>query len=141
LQKLRQANLVLFEPKVSYPLKLSLETLERDDVYELKKKVALRQKTGRKSSLPVAEKITEDQLLAETEDEIFINLEELRNGFVASGHNLYSFIMNYRYPREVSYDEKITIFCQMTSIYENEFDISEQFMKDGDVEYAIVKPG
>jgi hypothetical protein len=85
LQKLRQANLVLFEPKVSYPLKLSLETLERDDVYELKKKVALRQKTGRKSSLPVAEKIAEDQLLAETEDEIFINLEELRNGFVASG--------------------------------------------------------
>jgi hypothetical protein len=140
LQKLRQANLVLFEPKVSYPLKLSLETLEKDEVYELKKKVAARQKTGRKSSLPVAEKIADDHLLIETEDEIFINLEELRNGFIASGHHLYSYIMNYRYPREVSYDEKITIFCQMASVYENEFDVSEQFMTDGQVEYAVVRP-
>ncbi len=140
LQKLRQAQLVLFEPKASYPLKLSLDVLERDDVYELKKKVAARQKTGKKSLLPVAEKIAEDHLQLETEDEIYINLEELRNGFVASNYNLYSFIMNYRYPREVGYDEKITIFCQMTSIYENEFEVSEQFMNDGDVEYAIVKP-
>lgn len=141
LQKLRLANLVLFEPKVSYPLKLSLEALERDEVYELKKKVAARQKTGRKTLLPVAEKIAHDHLVLETEDEIFINLEELHNGFVASNYNLYSFIMNYRYPREVAYDEKITIFCQMASIYENEFDVTEQFMTDGMVEYAIVKPG
>ncbi|MDB5246977.1 MAG: hypothetical protein JWQ40_1371 [Segetibacter sp.] len=140
LQKLRQANLVLFEPKASYPLKLSLDALERDDVYELKKKVAARQKTGRKSLLPVAEKIAEDQLITETEEEIFINLEELRNGFIASNHNLYNFIMNYRYPREVGYDEKITIFCQMASIYEDEFDVREQFITDGEVEYAIVKP-
>ena len=140
LQKLRLANLVLFEPKVSYPLKLSLETLERDEVYELKKKVAARQKTGRKTLLPVAEKIALDHLVLETEDEIFINLEELHNGFVASGYNLYNFIMNYRYPREVAYDEKITIFCQMASIYENEFDVTEQFMTDGMVEYAVVKP-
>jgi hypothetical protein len=48
--------------------------------------------------------------------------------------------MQYRYPREVSYDEKITIFCQMASIYEDEFDVAEQFMRDGKVEYAIVRP-
>ena len=100
----------------------------------------VRHKNGRKLSLPVAENIAAEQLILETEDEIFINLEELRNGFIASSHNLYSFIMNYRYPREVSYDEKITIFCQMASIYENEFDVGEQFMSDGEVEYAIVKP-
>lgn len=140
LQKLRQANLVLFEPKAAYPLKLSLDVFETDAINEIKKKVAARHKTGRKSLLPVAENIAADMLLLETEDEIFINLEELRNGFIASSHNLYSFIMNYRYPREVSYDEKITIFCQMASIFENEFDVAEQFMSDGEVEYAIVKP-
>jgi hypothetical protein len=140
LQKLREANLILFEPKASYPLKLSLDVFETDAINEIKKKVAARHKTGRKSSLPVAEKIADDHLVLETEDEIFINLEELRNGFVASSHNLYSFIMNYRYPRDVSYDEKITIFCQMASIYENEFDVAEEFMSDGEVEYAIVKP-
>jgi len=140
LQELRKTNLVLFEPRTGYPLKLSLDELERDEMYELKKKVAARQKTGRKLLLPVAEKIAANHLAAETEVEIYINLEELRNGFVASNHNLYSFIMQYRYPREVSYDEKITIFCQMASIYEDEFDVAEQFMRDGEVEYAIVRP-
>jgi hypothetical protein len=46
--------------------------------------------------------------------------------------------MEYNYPREVSYEEKITIFCQMVSIYEQEFVVQDDYQKDAIVEYALV---
>lgn len=41
----------------------------------------------------VAEKISSEYLETQTEEEIQINLEEVKNGFVASGYNLFDFIM------------------------------------------------
>lgn len=140
LQILRHTDPVLFEPKPSYSLKLSLEDLQTDTWRTVVEKVAVRQKTHKHRGLPVADKIADDHLITETEDEIFINLEEIRNGFIASGNHLFNFIMNYRYPREVGYEEKITIFCQMASIYESEFDVTEHYQTDNQVEYAVIKP-
>jgi hypothetical protein len=131
---------VLFEPKPTYGLRLSLDELQRDDARMVIEKVAARLKLNKGKGLPVADKISEEQLLVETEDEIFINLEEIKQGFIASGHHLYNFIMNYRYPREVSFDEKITIFCQMVGMYENEFEVMDEYKTDNEVEYAVVKP-
>jgi hypothetical protein len=48
--------------------------------------------------------------------------------------------MQYKYPREVSYEERITIFCQMVSMYEQELNIKELFQQDGQIEYAMVHP-
>ncbi len=137
---LMQINPVLFEPKPSYGLKLSLDELQKDESRLLVEKVAARLKVKKRAGLPVADAISEDQLLVETEDEIFINLEEIKQGFIASGHHLYNFIMNYRYPREVGFDEKITIFCQMVGMYESEFDVMDEYMQDEEVEYAVVRP-
>lgn len=137
---LLQINPVLFEPKPSYSLKLSLDEMQTDDARKLIEKVAARLKVNKRAGLAVADKISEDQLLVETEDEIFINLEEIKQGFIASGHHLYNFIMNYRYPREVSFDEKITIFCQMVGMYETEFEVMDEYLQDKDVEFALVRP-
>lgn len=137
---LQDNNAVLFESKPSYPLKLSLDFLQTDEGHQSKLKVATRSRLSHGKSLPVAEIIAAGYLETETEDEIFINLEELRNGFIASGNHLYNFIMNYRYPRPVSFEEKVTIFCQMVGIYENEFIVSDNYYKDATVEYAVVHP-
>jgi hypothetical protein len=133
-------NPVLFEPKPTYGLKISLDELHRDEARSVIEKVAARLKVNKVRGLPIADKISEEQLLVETEDEIFINLEEIKQGFIASGHHLYNFIMNYRYPREVSFDEKITIFCQMVGMYENEFEVMDDYRQDNEVEYALVRP-
>ena len=140
LEILQENNPVLFEAKPSYPLKLSLEYLQTDEGYQSVQKVAARVKQLKRTGLPVAESIAGDYLQTETEDEIFINLEEIKNGFIASGNHLYNFIMNYRYPKPVSFDEKITIFCQMVGMYESEFKVSDNYQKDNEVEYAIVYP-
>lgn len=137
---MQQKNDVVFESRPAYPLKLSLDLLHTDEGNQSVKKVADKLKQAKRPSMAVAESIASDDLLPQTEEEIYIDLEEIRNGFTASGRHLYNYIMQYNYPREVSYEEKITIFCQMVSMYEQDFVIKESYQDDGIVEYAVVLP-
>lgn len=140
VQLIQQNNAVWFEPKPAYRFKLSLNHLHTDEGYQSIRKIQARLKKPNLHKLPVAEMIAGHHLQTQTETEIFINLQEIRNGFNASGNNLYDYIMSYRFPREVDYGEKMTIFCQMASMYENEFNISEKFEQDGSIEYALILP-
>ena len=137
---MQQKNDVVFESRPAYPLKLSLDLLHTDEGNQSVRKVADKLKQAKRPSMAVAESIASDDLLPQTEEEIYIDLEEIRNGFTASGRHLYNYIMQYNYPREVSYEEKITIFCQMVSMYEQDFVIKEAYQDDGTVEYAVVLP-
>lgn len=137
---LANKNDVLFDSRPQYPLKLSLDYLHTDEGRTVVEKISARLKQVKKSARPVAESIASDDLLPGTEEEIFIDLEEIKHGFLASGHHLHNYIMAYKYPREVSYEERITIFCQMVSLYENELNIKDIFQQDGQVEYAMVHP-
>lgn len=137
---LLKINPVLFEPKPSYPLKLSIEHLQTDVGRQSVEKVAARSKLNKRAGLPVADKISDEHLITETEYEIFINLEEIKQGFMASGYHLYNYLMQYRYPRPVDFEEKITIFCQMVGMYENEFDVTDAYQEEGELEYVVVKP-
>jgi len=137
---MQQKNDVVFESRPAYPLKLSLDLLHTDEGNQSVRKVADKLKQAKRPSMAVAESIASDDLLPQTEEEIYIDLEEIRNGFTASGRHLYNYIMQYNYPREVSYEEKITIFCQMVSMYEQDFVIKETYQDDGTVEYAVVLP-
>ena len=132
---------VAFESKPSYPLRLSLEHLQTDEARNSLEKTAMKFKQGRRNALPIAEGISDAYLQTETEEEVFINLQAMRNGFTASGKDLYQFVMEYNYPREVLFDERLTIFCQMVSMYELEFKVSDDYGKENMIEYAIVYPG
>ncbi|MEN9569315.1 MAG: hypothetical protein RL172_546 [Bacteroidota bacterium] len=135
---LQQKNDMVFESRPSYPLKLSLEYLHTDEGRMQIEKVFAKLKQGKKTTMQVAEVLASKDLLPQTEDEVFIDLEELKRGFAASGRHLHNFIMEYNYPRPVSYEEKITIFCQMVSVYEQELTIKDTYQKDDMVEYAMV---
>ena len=132
---------VIFEPKPSYPLKLSLEYLQADEeAFASIVKMSKRAKSVIKLNRPIAEKIADNYLETQIEEEIQINLEEVRNGFVASGYHLFDFVMNYDFSKEVSFDDRVTIFCQLISQYENIFDITDNFEEKMEIEYAIVYP-
>ncbi|WP_153797707.1 hypothetical protein [Foetidibacter luteolus] len=138
---LQQKNDVLFEPRPVYPLKLSLDYLHTDEGRFVVEKTAGKLKQSKRPALPVAESIASHDLLPVTEEEIFIDLEEIKRGFMASGNHLFNYIMQYKYQRQVSYEEKITLFCQMVSMYEMELDVKDNYLHDGQVEYAVVHPG
>ncbi len=135
---LQQSNEVLFESRPAYALKLSLDYLQSDEGNDTVKRVAAKHHLSKRPSMLVAESIASKDLLPQTEEEIYIDLEEIKRGFAASSHHLHNYIMQYKYPRAVSYEEKITIFCQMVSMYEQELNIKEVFQTDEQVEYALV---
>ncbi len=132
---------VIFEPNPAYPLKLSLEYLQADeDVFASIIKIARRVKSGINLRRPVAEKISSEYLETQTEEEIQINLEEVKNGFIASSYNLFDFILNYNFAKVVSFEDSVTIYCQLISQYENIFEITDKFEEKKEIEFSMVYP-
>jgi len=140
LQVLSDNRSTVFESKPTYPLKLSLYYLQLDEIYQIVKKVSIRNRTGIKPNLRVAENLSEDYLKPQIEKEIQIDLHELSKNFATSGKHLFDFIMDYQFLREVSFEERVTIYCQMISIFEEQFEVQEDFNRYNDIEYAIVYP-
>lgn len=138
---MQENNNVIFESNRTYPLKLSLENLQSDnEAYSLILKIARKTKSAIKIKLPLAGKLSSEYLQPRVEEEIQINLEEVRNSFVASGNNLFDFVMAYNFKKEFSFDEKVTIYCQLISLYESSFVLTENYSTQQDIEYVMVYP-
>jgi len=132
---------VIFEANPVYPLKLSLEYLQSDnDAYTSILRIAKRNKSLVKIKLPLAGKISSEYLQPNVEEEIQINLEEVRNSFIASGNNLFDFVLAYNFEKEVSFDERVTVYCQLISQYDSSFALTEKYSSQQEIEYAMVYP-
>lgn len=138
---LSQSNPVLFEPTRFYPLKLSIEYLQNNEsaltsIVKISKKI----KSGVNFKRPVADNISNEYLQTQVEEEVQVNLEEIRNGFIASSNNLFDFIMSYDFSRDISFEERVTMYCQLISQYESNFEITENFNEKNSIEFALVYP-
>jgi hypothetical protein len=138
---LAENTAVLFEPNPTYPLNIPLGQLQTDnDALDVIKKVAKRVKTNTKSNQLLVGNIAGEYLETHIEEEVQINLEEVKNGFLAGSNNLFDFITTYDFGRLVSFDECVTIYCQMISQYDTLFKITEAYSQKQDVEFAMVYP-
>ena len=137
---IRRNTAVVFETNPIYPLKLSMDTLQSDDLIEIKQRIAKRIRTGLKAKLPLASIIDADYFNDQVEQQIFINLEELKNSFSSAGNHLFDFILNYTFNRLVDFEERVNIYCQVVSNYQNELNITEQYQRQQHIEYAMVYP-
>ncbi|MCY7423010.1 MAG: hypothetical protein LH478_14855 [Chitinophagaceae bacterium] len=137
---LRQNTAVVFESNPSYPLKLSMDALQSDDLIEIKQRAAKRIRTGLKAKLPVANTIDPEYFDDQYEQQVFINLDEIKNSFSAAGNHLFDFIMHYRFLRPVDFEERVNIYCQVVSTYQNELNITEEYQRQQNIEFAMVYP-
>ena len=137
---IRRNTAVVFETNPIYPLKLSMDTLQSDDLIEIKQRIAKRIRTGLKAKLPLASIIDADYFNDQVEQQIFINLEEIKNSFSSAGNHLFDFILNYTFNRLVDFEERVNIYCQVVSNYQNELNITEQYQRQQHIEYAMVYP-
>ena len=134
-------NDLIFEANPIYPLKLSIDYLQSDnEAYASILKIGKRNRSTVKVRLPLAGNISTEYLQASIEEEIQINLEEVRNSFIASGNNLFDFVMGYNFEKEISFEEKVTVFCQLISQYENSFTLTDKYNSEQEVEFAMVYP-
>ncbi len=140
-QHLSKNNTLIFERRQSEPLNLSLDFIVNEErAFEAIKKVATNFKTRVHAITQLAETIATDFLDNNVEEEVMINLEEVRNHFLATGDNLFRFIANYNFNKEVSFEERVTIYCQLISLYDREFEIAGEYENLNGVEYAMVYP-
>ncbi len=130
----------MFERQPTYPVKLSPDFLSTDEAFEAIKRISGRIKTKAKIKIPVAENISRDQLDTQIQEEVLINMEEVKNNFMATGNNLFNFLMNYDFLKEVSFAERVTLYCQLISQYEEIFDITSTYETFQDIEYTLVYP-
>jgi hypothetical protein len=138
---LNKNKAVIFEPNPSYSLKLSLEFLQSDaDVYKSILKISKQIHSGVRISLPLAEKLSEEYLKTQIEEEIQINLEEVKNGFVASSYNLLDFVSGYQYPKDVSFEDLVNIYCQLVSQFDDVFEFTEKYQEKENIEFATIYP-
>lgn len=141
LKELLMANQsVVLEGRVASLFKISIDFLARDEARESILKANRNNRSRKKQKRTGAGIIDPADLQEGTSNETFINLEEVKNGFLASGNQLFGFVMGYSFQREVQFEERVTVFCQLVSLYEGEFDIQQNFGQYQQIEYAIVYP-
>lgn len=131
-------NALVLEPKPSYSLKLSLDRLQEDAVYQLIQKVSKRYKTGINPQKSIAENFSKEELSIDTEKEVYIDLYQVKEKFAFSEKHLFEYIQDYKFPRELTFDERITMYCQMVSIFDDEFEVTDKFERNNNIEYALV---
>ena len=140
-QVLLENHAVVFEASPAYPLKLSIERLQTDDeLFSLIRKVFESTKIQTNIKLKIADNISQEYLNAEAEEVPFVNLEEIKNRFAASGNQLFDFILKYHFQHDVNFDERVTLYCQLISQYEDELIVSDAYDVYEDIEYAMVYP-
>lgn len=140
-QHLAKSNSLIFERRLGEPLNLSLDfILNEERAFASIKKVAKNYKSRTHIVPELAETIATDFLENNVEQEVMINLEEVRNHFLATGDNLFNFIATYNFNKDVCFEERVTIYCQLISIYDQEFMIVNEFENFNGVEYAMVYP-
>lgn len=140
LAQLAKMNPVLFENRPSFPVKLSLDILQEDEIYGLIKELNKRQSSKVKPKIPMAAAINSSFFDDTEELDVFINMEEMKNNFSASGHHLLDFVLQYNYPKRVDFEEIVFCYCQLVSLYEQDMKITENFITHKETEFAVIYP-
>ena len=107
---------------------------------DLVRKVTSRNRTGIRVKQQLAAHSLEDYLEPDTQVVMQINLEEVKNSFLAGSNNLFDFLQSYDFGRPVSFEERLTVYCQLISQYDMLFELTEEYQTRQDTEYLLIYP-
>ena len=141
-EKLSTRNPVWMEPRPRYSLKVSLSMLRNsEDGLKILHDVANGKVNNRLRKGNLAEALTEDELTEQHQISKMVDIGEVKNAFMASGDNLFHFVMNYSgYRMEIDEEAKLVLFCQIASQYLDELSITDEYCQYGAIEYPLIYP-
>ena len=141
-EKLSTRNPIWMEPRPRYSLKVSLSMLRNsEDGLKILHDVANGKVNNRLRKGNLAEALTEDELTEQQKISKMVDVGEVKNAFMASGDNLFHFVMNYSgYRMEIDEEAKLVLFCQIASQYLDELSITDEFCQYGAIEYPLIYP-
>lgn len=140
--KLQTRNPVWMEPRPRYTLKVSLSMLRNsEEGLKVLQDITKGKGNSRLKKGNLAEPLTTDELTEQQQTLPMVDIGEVKNAFMASGDNLFHFVMNYSGYRMPMNDEaKLVLFCQIATQYLDELHVNEEYRQYGGIEYPIIYP-
>ncbi len=140
--KMMPQNPVWMEARPRYSLKVSLSMLRTTDVgLKILQDAATGKGNARLRKGNLAEPFTEEELKQQQQVLQMVDIHEVKNAFMASGDHLFHFVMNYSgYRKQVTDEEKLVLFCQITTQYIDELSISADYQRYNNLEYPLIYP-
>lgn len=140
VQVLNGRHDLLFEALPTYRTKLSLEYLQTDEGRATIAKVRAEKNLKARLKREAASAFAASELEAENSTSDFINIDEVKNSFMASGRELLDFLLQYPLPENLRFDQRLTLYCRMVALFPNEIEVTENFKTLKHVEYAQAYP-
>lgn len=140
--KMDARNPVWMEPRPRYTLKVSLSMLRTTDTgLKILQDVAKGKSNNRLRKGNLAEPLTKEELTEQQKVLQTVDVREVKTAFMASGDNLFHFVMNYSgYRKQMADEEKLVLFCQIAAQYHDELVISEEYGRHGNIEFPFIYP-
>ena len=126
------------EPRTYSKIKLSIEALQQNDqITALLIKIAERNGIKKRARVEAEPLSLED--LEEHIQEIYgINPDEVWSGFLASGYNLFDYILRYNYKMERTLEDHASLFCQIVILHPDQYRMTGEYATYQDIEYPII---
>lgn len=142
LAKLQVKNPAWMEPRPRYRLKVSLSMLRNsEEGLKVLKDIAKGKGNSRLKKGNLAEPLTEEELTEQQQILQMVDVGEVKNAFMASGDNLFHFVMNYSgYRIKMDDEAKLVLFCQIATQYLDELYVGDGYRRQGRIEYPIIYP-
>lgn len=133
---------IWMEPRPRYTLKVSLSMLRTTDTgLKILQDVAKGKSNDRLRKGNLAEPLTKEELTEQQKVLQTVDVREVKTAFMASGDNLFHFVMNYSgYRKQMADEEKLVLFCQIAAQYHDELVISEEYGRHGNIEFPFIYP-
>lgn len=139
--KLSDSRMILFEKRVVEPLKLSIDYLRDDEVaFKAILKVVKQKSIKSRFTIEIAGAISDDYLGEDIEEEVIVNFEEMMRSFSSKSENLFNFIINYEFGKKMNFEDKVTIFCQIASQFEQDLRFEDSYQVNNGIEYCLIYP-
>lgn len=149
---LEREHSILLEGTAPSSFKLSINYLNTDEARPIILKVMKNLQHRETIRSNEAGAFSDEDLASQSMYQETISLEETVGNYIqaqteamwkdatAQPEDLFSFLMHYPFRQEVSEEERTTLFCQIVSLYESQFRISEEFGIYKNYEYARIYP-
>jgi len=133
-------NSLQFQNEIRFSTPLSLDYIQSEESYE----ILLRISYKLKKSLSIDEKssgvIRNEFLNGKDKNHYVVDSNKLKENFLSRGGDLFDFIINYNFEKELSFEGKVTLFCKLASQFRDDFSISDNYTKIENIEYALITP-
>lgn len=126
------------EPRARYSLKPSLSALRDDDIYvdvlNQVRRVVRSNRTGRKSGT----KFRIESFAQTPVIEDYVDTDAVARAFIASQHDLFSFVLNYGYSTPQTVSQRVEIYTEIVLNHYSELTITNEWSVDGDISYPLI---